>query len=90
MNVSLTPELDRWVDERVSAGLYASASEVVREALRLLRDQDDLKRLRRAELQRAIQVGLDDANAGRTVDADDAVFDAIVARGRQRIAERAR
>jgi antitoxin ParD1/3/4 len=35
MNVSLTPELERRVDERVETGLYTSASELVREALRL-------------------------------------------------------
>lgn len=36
MNVSLTPDLERFVRERVDSGLYNSASEVVREALRLL------------------------------------------------------
>jgi antitoxin ParD1/3/4 len=36
LNIALSPELDRFVRERVESGLYASASEVVREALRLL------------------------------------------------------
>ena len=36
MNVSLTPDLERFVREKVDSGLYNSASEVVREALRLL------------------------------------------------------
>lgn len=42
MNVSLTPDLERFVREKVDSGLYNSASEVVREALRLLvaRDRD--------------------------------------------------
>jgi len=35
MNVSLTDELERRVDERVQTGLYTSASELIREALRL-------------------------------------------------------
>ena len=47
MNVSLTPELDKFVAGKVESGRYASASEVVREALRLLEDQD---RARNAEL----------------------------------------
>lgn len=38
MNVSLTPELEKIVFERVASGLYASASEVIREALRLLEE----------------------------------------------------
>ncbi|TDI42129.1 MAG: type II toxin-antitoxin system ParD family antitoxin [Acidobacteria bacterium] len=36
MNVSLTPELETMIHERVATGRYHSASEVVREALRLL------------------------------------------------------
>jgi antitoxin ParD1/3/4 len=47
MNVSLTPELDRFVAKRVASGRYTSASEVVREGLRLLEQQE---RLRAAEL----------------------------------------
>ena len=39
MNVSLTPELERFVQEKVHSGRYTSASEVVREALRLLEEQ---------------------------------------------------
>jgi antitoxin ParD1/3/4 len=40
MNVSLTPELDRFVIGKVESGRYTSASEVVREALRLLEEHD--------------------------------------------------
>jgi predicted nucleotidyltransferase len=46
MNVSLTSELDRFVTEKVESGLYTSNSEVVREALRLLRHRDRLRRRR--------------------------------------------
>ena len=41
MNVSLTPELEKLVIEKVRGGLYQTASEVVREALRLLKQRDD-------------------------------------------------
>lgn len=41
MNVSLTPELEALVNEKVGSGLYQTASEVVREALRLLKQRDD-------------------------------------------------
>jgi antitoxin ParD1/3/4 len=40
MNVSLTPELDKFVAGKVESGRYTSASEVVREALRLLEEHD--------------------------------------------------
>jgi len=41
MNVSLTPELENFVSAKVDSGRYNSASEVVREALRLLEEHDN-------------------------------------------------
>ena len=40
MNVSLTPELERSVAERVASGRYRTASEVIRAALRLLEKEE--------------------------------------------------
>jgi antitoxin ParD1/3/4 len=58
MNVNLTPQLEDLVRSKVSSGLYTSASEVVREALRLLEEQDRLKQFKFDELRRDIQAGL--------------------------------
>jgi len=52
MNVSLTPELERYVADKVDGGLYISNSEVVREALRLLRRRDEVRRRRLETLGR--------------------------------------
>ena len=47
MNVSITPELEQLINEKIKSGMYQTASEVVRDALRLLRQRDDqLRRLR--------------------------------------------
>ena len=51
MNVSLTPELERLVNEKVESGLYQTASEVVREALRLLKERDQVREQLRADVQ---------------------------------------
>jgi antitoxin ParD1/3/4 len=64
MNISLTPELENMVNEKVQSGLYNSASEVMREALRLLKEQDDLKRLRLDELRREIMIGVEQIRRG--------------------------
>lgn len=40
MNISLTPELEQLVDDKVNTGMYQTASEVIREGLRLLRERD--------------------------------------------------
>ncbi|MBD0387970.1 MAG: type II toxin-antitoxin system ParD family antitoxin [Nostoc sp. C3-bin3] len=59
MNVSLTTELEKWVQSKVESGMYTSASEVIREGLRLLKEQDALKAIRLAELRQEIQLGID-------------------------------
>lgn len=82
MNVSLTPELERLVNDKVASGLYTSASEVIREALRLLKGQDDLSALRLQELKRDIAAGLDQLDRGQSSDLDMA---AVKAKARKRI-----
>lgn len=76
MNVSLTPELERLIHERVSSGRYHSASEVVREALRLLEERDELRRLRLTELRAKVAAGLASLDRGETVDGE-ALFDEL-------------
>lgn len=88
MNVSLTPELGRWVQERVRSGLYTSASEVVREALRLLREHEELRQARRDELKRLVHEGIADADTGRVEAGTDAFFDGVLKEGREGLARR--
>ena len=64
MNVSLTPRLEKLVNGKVASGLYHSASEVVREGLRLLTQQDEIRAQRLNELRREIALGLEDAKRG--------------------------
>jgi antitoxin ParD1/3/4 len=77
VNVSLTPELEALIQARVRSGRYTSASEVVREALRLLEDRDELRRLHLAELRSQVAAGLDSLDRGQTRDGD-AVIDEIL------------
>ncbi len=57
LNISLTPELVELVNDKVRSGMYHSASEVIREGLRLLKEQDEIRRIRLDELRRDIAVG---------------------------------
>jgi antitoxin ParD1/3/4 len=59
MNVSLTPQLEDLVQQKVASGRYGSASEVMREALRLLEERDRVHALRLEELRGEIRKGLD-------------------------------
>ena len=59
MNVNLTPQLEEMVRQKVASGLYTSASEVVREALRLMEEQDRLRAAKLEQLRQDIRDGLD-------------------------------
>lgn len=58
MNVNLSPQLEAMVKAKVASGLYTSASEVVREALRLMEQQDQLRALKLQQLRSDIEKGL--------------------------------
>ena len=66
MNISLTPELEQIIANKVKSGMYHSASEVVREAIRLLLlfEENDLKQIKLNSLRQQIKVGIDQANLG--------------------------
>lgn len=63
LNVNLTPKLEELVRRKVSSGRYNSASEVVREALRIMEAQDELQSLKLEQLRRDIRDGLDSGPA---------------------------
>ena len=73
MNVSLTRDLEEFVRRKVASGLYTSASEVVREALRLLAEQDRMTQVREDELRRQIGEGLRSAETSPLVEGEDVV-----------------
>ena len=70
MNVNLTPELEQLVHNKVQTGRYNSASEVVREALRLMEEQDKLKTLDKDEIRRMIDEGFESLKQGKGVDGE--------------------
>jgi antitoxin ParD1/3/4 len=68
MNVSLTPELDRFVAGKVESGRYTSASEVVREALRLLEEHDRARSAQLAAFNLELGARLASLDRGESVD----------------------
>jgi len=67
MNVSLTPELERFVDQKVKQGLYNSASEVVRDGLRMLTERDQERKAKLDALRHSVAEGLAQIEEGRGV-----------------------
>jgi antitoxin ParD1/3/4 len=88
MNVSLTPELEKFVESRVATGRYQTASEVVREGLRLLEEQERRREANFRALKEKLQRGAAQAERGELISGEE-VFSEIRRRGNQRRKERA-
>lgn len=78
LNVNLTPELEALVRNKVESGRYGSASEVVRDALRLMEARDQEYEAKLQWLRQAVQAGIDSGIAPGELD-----MEAIKRRGRQ-------
>lgn len=72
MNVSLTPELERQIEQRVASGDYTSASEVMREALRLFFKVDESRSREIDYMNRRIAEGLAQLDRGEAIPGDEA------------------
>lgn len=70
MNISLTPDLEQFIQNQVNSGKYASSEEVVKAALQAFIQQHDLYKGRFDELQREIMIGVEASKRGEVIDAD--------------------
>jgi len=84
MNISLTRELEGYVSKKVESGMYHSASEVIREGLRLLKEHEEIKKQRLTALRQEIAIGIKQADQGHLEPFDIA---AIKKEGRKRRAQ---
>lgn len=80
MNISLTQHFEEMVKNKLASGLYHSASEVIRDALRLLEERDEERELKLKELRKEIQLGIDSGES-KALD-----MEAIKLRGRKKLA----
>ena len=90
MNISLTPELERLVADKIDSGMYKTSSEVIREGLRLLKERDE----RLQSLRRDIRAGYEAVDRGEFTDYDESnvqkLAERVKARGRKRLADEGR
>lgn len=64
MNVSLKADWEKFVDAKVASGEYETASEVIRDALRLLKREDDKRQAMLEAIRSEIKAGVDDLRQG--------------------------
>jgi antitoxin ParD1/3/4 len=82
INVSLTPQLEELVRQKVSSGRYNSASEVVREALRLMDTYEGLRETALTKLRADVEAGWQQVEEGKVSDFDP---EAVKRRGREKL-----
>ncbi|CAN5633338.1 hypothetical protein BH20ACI4_BH20ACI4_02720 [soil metagenome] len=85
MNVSLTKELENFITELVASGMYYSASEVVRDGLRLLKEQEQLKKIRVEELRAEIMKGFQQSQNDESKPLD---IEAIKTEGERKLSQK--
>ena len=77
MNVSLTPELEKFVAKEVNTGLYQTASEVVRAGLRRLKEEREVRLMRLpatlAELESQLLQSVESLDAGKGVSGEEVI-----------------
>ena len=73
VNVNLTPELERLVQEKVRSGLYNNQSEVVRAALRVFFEEERKREAQLEYLRAAVAEGIEQANRGELLDGPAAI-----------------
>ena len=83
-NVSLTPDLEKFIAQKLKNGGYKSTSEIVREGLRLLKDRDVLREAKLKALKKEIQEGLSSGKPTRLN------IQKIKVMGRKRLATKAK
>lgn len=90
MNISLTPELEAYIHQKVKSGMYHSSSEVIREGLRLLKEQDTLQEIRLEALRTEVRKGIEQLERGEytVYHSGEEVAQKIKAEGRKRLATR--
>jgi antitoxin ParD1/3/4 len=84
LNISLPAELEARVRQRVESGLYSSASELVREALRLFETFEAVRSGKLKQLRADLEEGVADVRAGRVVELN---AQATKQRGRAKLAK---
>ena len=71
MNVHLTPEFEQLVQAKVQSGHYNSASEVVREALRIMEQRDEVRSIQLQELRNRMDRALAGSARGEGTDGEE-------------------
>lgn len=86
MNISLTPEMDNWIAEKIKSGMYKSSSELVREGIRLLKLREEQRAGMLEDLRNELLIGIKQLDSGRSSTFDQQSLDTIKQNARKMLA----
>ncbi len=87
MHISLTPQLEEYVQQKIATGRYNNASEVMREALRVLIEREEEREAKLQALRQAIQDSINSGSAGE-LDMEEIIIKARAERDAKRAGQR--
>lgn len=90
MEIHLPPDMQDYLEGKLSSGEYASATDVLTEGLHLLRDRDSLYQTKLEELRKEIAIGVEQVRRGECSQVGPDLSAEIEARGAKRLAEEQR
>ena len=79
MNITLTPDSEHYLREQIASGKFPTADEVVAEALRRMREYDQMK----DALRRDVAFGIEQADQGLATEFNEATLDRVKSKARQ-------
>ena len=85
MNISLTPKLDKWINDKVASGLYKSSSELIRDSLRLLMLREEQREAMIAELREDLLIGVTHLDNGESQGFDGELLKSIKKKARGKV-----
>lgn len=90
MNITLPPELEKIIDQKIKSGRFNSPGEVVREGLRLLNEQNRIREWRLEELRGEVQKGIDEMRVGnyKSYSSGEELAEDIIREARKKFEER--
>jgi len=82
MKIALTSDLEQWIQDQVDSGSYPSVSDVLENAVSLLREHDRARQSRLEDLRQHVAVGIAQLERGESMPFDEACLQRIEHRGR--------
>jgi antitoxin ParD1/3/4 len=73
MSISLTIELEQFIQSQVASGKYASTEEVIIAGIKLLEERENIYKGRFEELKREIMVGVEQLERGERLEGREVI-----------------